>query len=57
MAQEMSGQLCRSDSHPDTRNIQMRQIRWRVSEILKISRHAGVEDVACAVKQQKAPIF
>jgi hypothetical protein len=50
MAQEMRGKLCGSDPHSDTRNIQMRQVRWRVSEILKVRRHAGMKDVACAVE-------
>lgn len=53
----MRCKLSCSNAQPNTRYIQMRQVRGRVGKELQVIRHARVKDVTSAIEQKKAPIF
>jgi hypothetical protein len=53
----MRCKLSCSNTQPNTRYIQMRQVRGRVGKELQVIRHAGVKYVTSAIEQKKAPIF
>jgi hypothetical protein len=53
----MRSKLSSTNTEPNARYIQMRQVRRRVSKELQVIRHTGVKDVPSAIEQKKAPIF
>ncbi len=53
----MRSKLSSTNTEPNARYIQMRQVRRRVSKELQVIRHTRVKDVPSAIEQKKAPIF